>query len=166
MYGAKTVNLTAGPNGGVINLRTSGNAISVYNSNARLNINGGIYSGTAYAIDCQSGQVVITAGQFNGIIYGAFHESGSSNNITIASGSTATPANWRTVTAASVTVTAPSYKPGDINRDGIVNISDLNILLANYNLSGTAIINPNADLNNDNIVNISDLNILLANYGK
>jgi hypothetical protein len=62
--------------------------------------------------------------------------------------------------SATVTVTTVSAKPGDLNGDGQVNITDLSILLTNYNSSNAA-----ADINNDGSVNILDLSILLSNYG-
>jgi hypothetical protein len=53
-----------------------------------------------------------------------------------------------------------SPKTSDLNGDGQVNITDLSILLTNYNSSNAA-----ADLNNDGSVNIFDLSILLTSYG-
>ena len=58
------------------------------------------------------------------------------------------------------------YLPGDINRDGDVNILDLSILLANFGKSGAAITDLLADINEDGDVNILDLSILLSNFGK
>jgi len=54
--------------------------------------------------------------------------------------------------------------PGDLNGDGVVNVSDLLLLLGEW---GTCA-DPNdcpADLNDDGVVNVSDLLILLANWG-
>jgi hypothetical protein len=51
-------------------------------------------------------------------------------------------------------------KPGDLNSDGSVNISDLSILLSNWNTASAT-----ADINQDGTVNILDLSILLSNYG-
>jgi hypothetical protein len=50
---------------------------------------------------------------------------------------------------------------GDVNGDGVVNITDLSILISNYNTNYAP-----ADFNKDNIVNILDLSTLLSNYGK
>jgi hypothetical protein len=55
----------------------------------------------------------------------------------------------------------PAPTPGDANGNGHVDITDLSILLSNYNTS-----NASCDFNNDGIVNITDLSILLSNYGK
>jgi plastocyanin len=53
---------------------------------------------------------------------------------------------------------------GDLNSDGIVNVSDLLILLSNW--GACAELGPcPADLNGDGVVNVSDLLILLANWG-
>ncbi|MBW7906273.1 MAG: hypothetical protein LC135_04670 [Phycisphaerae bacterium] len=57
---------------------------------------------------------------------------------------------------------APSC-PGDVNGDGVVNQSDLGILLANFGQNvppGTL-----GDLNGDGVVGQPDLGILLANFG-
>jgi hypothetical protein len=51
---------------------------------------------------------------------------------------------------------------GDLNKDGIVNITDLSILLTNWGRTNA----PDQDVNNDGTVNIFDLSVLLSNYGK
>ena len=55
---------------------------------------------------------------------------------------------------------APTYKPGDINHDGAVNVFDLSILLSHYSTA----YNP-ADIDGNGAVNIFDLSILLSHYG-
>ena len=162
---AKTVNFTAGPNGGVVNPGTISQVLAINNANARLNINGGTYTGGMITIQGVSGRVEITAGQFNGgTILGALVDLSNRGIFTIADGSVANPADWKDINAPQVTVTSAN-KPGDINNDGDVNVRDLSILLENYGLSGTALTNPNADINNDGDVNVRDLSILLENYG-
>jgi hypothetical protein len=60
------------------------------------------------------------------------------------------------------TLAAPNPAlPGDLNNDNTVNISDLSILLSNYNTS-----NSTADINGDGTVNILDMSILLSHYGQ
>jgi hypothetical protein len=61
-------------------------------------------------------------------------------------------------------------KPGDINNDNNVNITDLSLLLSSYNQNTTNCITNNTykcDLSSpgDGIVNIFDLSILLSHYG-
>ncbi|HEX5395377.1 MAG TPA: dockerin type I domain-containing protein [Candidatus Saccharimonadales bacterium] len=51
--------------------------------------------------------------------------------------------------------------PGDVNNDNTVNITDLSILLSNYNTNY-----PAADFNSDGTVSILDLSVLLSNYGR
>lgn len=51
--------------------------------------------------------------------------------------------------------------PGDLNNDNTVNITDLSILLSDYNTSNSA-----ADINGDGIVNVLDLSALLSHYGQ
>lgn len=54
--------------------------------------------------------------------------------------------------------------PADLNGDGVVDVSDLLILLSNWGQCppGDECL---GDINNDGVVNISDLLILLANWG-
>jgi endonuclease/exonuclease/phosphatase family metal-dependent hydrolase len=58
----------------------------------------------------------------------------------------------------SVEVTEPS-RPGDLNGDGVVDASDLSLLLAQWGTSGAA------DIDGDGVVGGSDLALLLANWG-
>jgi hypothetical protein len=56
--------------------------------------------------------------------------------------------------------------PGDADGDGDVDMSDLGIVLASYDLFlGDPFYDPRADFNGDDAVNIEDLGILLANFG-
>jgi hypothetical protein len=55
----------------------------------------------------------------------------------------------------------PTPKPGDLNNDGKVNISDLSILLSNWGKTGATV---TGDINKDGKVNISDLSTLLSNW--
>jgi hypothetical protein len=58
----------------------------------------------------------------------------------------------------------PPCAIADLNCDGVVNVSDLLILLGEWGSCA----DPNdcpADLNNDGVVNVSDLLILLSNWG-
>lgn len=67
------------------------------------------------------------------------------------------------VTFASSTVYNVYMKvgiPGDVNKDGIVNFSDLNAVLSQFGSPGFA------DLNLDGVVNFSDLNTVLSNFGR
>jgi hypothetical protein len=60
---------------------------------------------------------------------------------------------WKSFAATAV--------DADINRDGVVDITDLSILISNYGTSNAV-----ADVNHDGTINILDLSILLSNYGK
>ena len=60
----------------------------------------------------------------------------------------------------------PEPCPTDINGDGIVDLSDLQALLAAYGSQpGDGNWNPNADFNGDDSVDLSDLQQLLSDYG-
>ncbi len=82
-----------------------------------------------------------------------------------------TPPDFSPVTQATVDTSAASITvsvtlQGDLNGDGSVDLSDLSVLLATYNLcAGDAGYNGAADIDGDDCVGLSDLSILLANYG-
>jgi hypothetical protein len=57
--------------------------------------------------------------------------------------------------------------PGDVNRDGVVNISDLaTIALAYHSSPGSPNWNPLADVDKDGYIGISDLSICALYYHK
>lgn len=62
--------------------------------------------------------------------------------------------------AATLNASTVARKIGDINGDGSVDITDLSIMLSDWNTSTAA-----ADLNGDGIVNIFDLSTLLSHWG-
>jgi hypothetical protein len=51
---------------------------------------------------------------------------------------------------------------GDCNNDNVVNVTDLSLLLSNYNSTS----NLSCDFNHDNVVSILDLSTLLSHYGQ
>ncbi len=64
--------------------------------------------------------------------------------------------------------TIPIYKPEDVNRDGVVNITDIVLAATNFddpNLAALAQINLYPDVNNDGIVDIRDLVLIAAEIG-
>jgi len=61
----------------------------------------------------------------------------------------------------STPIPTPTYLPGDINKDHVVNIQDYILLSNAFGTNNTA-----ADLNSDGTVNIQDYIILSNNFGK
>lgn len=57
----------------------------------------------------------------------------------------------------NVTSSSPTIR-GDVNGDGVVNISDINLII-NMILSGT--FNAKGDVNSDGVVNITDINAVI-----
>ncbi len=83
-----------------------------------------------------------------------------SSDSQVSFGDTSTLANSNSLTAWVVVEGIPDCTAGDLNCDGIVDGTDLGILLGAWNTDACA-----ADLNHDLIVDGSDLGILLGNWG-
>jgi acetyl esterase/lipase len=65
--------------------------------------------------------------------------------------------------AAGAFLIAELTRPfGDANRDGLVNLSDFNILAANFGQSGGW---RQGDFNSDGMIDLGDFNLLAANFG-
>jgi hypothetical protein len=62
--------------------------------------------------------------------------------------------------ASSLTASTVASKIGDLNADNQVDITDLSILLSNWNTSNAV-----ADINKDGTVNITDLSMMLSHWG-
>ena len=62
---------------------------------------------------------------------------------------------------ATTEITAPAFLPEDVNRDGVVNISDLTYVASNIGKTGRHA----ADVNGDGVVNIVDLTLVAAKIG-
>lgn len=58
----------------------------------------------------------------------------------------------------------PTAKPGDVNGDNLVNLTDLSTLLSNFGKAGTT--KSQGDLDGNSSVNLQDLTVLLSNFGK
>ncbi|MEA1952115.1 MAG: hypothetical protein U9N87_12070, partial [Planctomycetota bacterium] len=58
----------------------------------------------------------------------------------------------------------PEFLPGDANRDGSVDVSDLGILATNYD-AGSGFEWGDGDFTGDGLVDVSDLGVLATNYG-
>ena len=90
---------------------------------------------------------------------------------TLTSTKTPTPTQvvaTNTLTPTATGTTAPTAtaapKPGDANGDGLVNITDIGIVVDAYGTLPPS--DPRADLNKDGFVNILDVGIIIDNYGK
>jgi hypothetical protein len=61
-------------------------------------------------------------------------------------------------------VVAESFLPGDLDNDGFVGITDLNIVLGNWNQNVTTGDPLSGDPSGDGFVGIEDLNTVLGNW--
>jgi hypothetical protein len=90
----------------------------------------------------------------------SYNDSGLTNTTSYTYSLVATDGAGNTSAAATLTAVTVTAKPGDLNGDNTVDITDLSILLSNFNTSNSV-----ADCNKDGIVDILDLSILLSNFG-
>jgi len=67
----------------------------------------------------------------------------------------------QTASCYIINVTVPAAKLGDIDGNGMVNITDV-MALINYLINGNAINEQNADMNNDGKINITDTTMLIS----
>jgi hypothetical protein len=63
------------------------------------------------------------------------------------------------VSGASSSVSATTYRRGDLNQDGTVDVVDLSIMLSDWESS-----DPVSDINGDGTVDVVDLSIMLSNW--
>ncbi len=82
---------------------------------------------------------------------------GTSYNYTV----TALDAANNTSTAATLTASTVSLKTGDIDKDNVVGVKDLSLLLSKWGTTDAA-----CDINQNGTVDVYDLSMLLTNYGK
>lgn len=78
-------------------------------------------------------------------------------------------AGGRTTREVEIVVEAPGegeVLPGDLNRDGVVNIDDLTLVTSNFGRTASEASDQRADANADGIINIDDLNIVTSNFGR
>ena len=70
-----------------------------------------------------------------------------------------------TLGLVDVTVRAKYRWPGDLNGDGVDDITDLNMVLIDWGKSG-GFTDANSDGNDDGTIDITDLNLVLIDWGK
>lgn len=89
-----------------------------------------------------------------------YNDTGLTSTTTYSYSLVATDAAGNSSVAATLSAATVTLKPGDLNGDNLVDITDLSILLSNWNTTNAV-----ADINKDGTVNIFDLSILLSHYG-
>jgi chitinase len=148
-----TVSLTAPSNGATV----SGSSVSVA-ANASDNVG---VAGVQFKLDGANLGAEDTTSTY-GITWDTTAASNGSHALT----ATARDAAGNTATSASINVTVSnsggSCPNGDVNGDCHVTITDLSILLSNWNSTTNA----TCDLNGNGVVDIFDLSILLSHYGQ
>ncbi|MCX7806676.1 MAG: PKD domain-containing protein, partial [Planctomycetota bacterium] len=72
-----------------------------------------------------------------------------------------------TATGNVVVTVKAGTGPGDLNGDGLVNVTDLTIVTSNFGKSsGDPGFDSRADANGDGVVNVMDLTVVTTNFGK
>jgi hypothetical protein len=145
-----TVSMSAPSNGATV----SGASVTV-SANASDNIG---VAGVQFKLDGNNLQTEDTTSPYS-IIWDSTSVSNGSHSLT----AIARDAAGNTTTSSVVTVTVSNAcSSGDVNGDCHVTITDLSILLSNWNSTTNAA----CDLNHNGVVDILDLSILLSNYGR
>ena len=85
----------------------------------------------------------------------------ASNGITLSLDAAAYVPGGTATTPTPTPTPVATRKNGDVNGDGVINVVDLSLLLAEWGKS-----NANADFNHDGTINVVDLSMLLAQWGK
>jgi uncharacterized protein (DUF2141 family) len=105
---------------------------------------------------------------FSAALDAATQSSGSGTSV--ATGTLLSATSYAMVTNVTATKLPTPYSQGDINGDGTIDESDLDLLQANFGRTTNLVKDAQGriigDLNGDGVVNISDFNILASNYGK
>ncbi len=76
------------------------------------------------------------------------------------------PSTTITLNQPAVSVTATYTHDGDVSRDGVVDITDLNMILMNWGRTGGDIVPSRTDIDGDGAITITDLNHVLIDWGK
>ncbi len=102
----------------------------------------------------EQGQQFIIVAASNGTISGAFDQVAGYGSYSVAYGAN----------SVVLTVNVPPM-PGDTNGDGVVNVSDLLTIIAQWGMCPAAPVFCSGDLTGDGVVNVSDLLAVIANWG-
>lgn len=82
---------------------------------------------------------------------------------------TATKTSHLSYTKANITAEAtvnPVVKAGDMNADGIADVSDMALIVKNYGaIAGSDGYSNSCDVNEDDIMDVSDMALVVGNYG-
>jgi hypothetical protein len=123
-----------------------------------LSFTSGTYQATMYKDGTTSTDIAITSQQFT---------SSDSVSLTLSANGGSVVYLKQLSQTATPTTQQPSptpTKPGDLNGDLSINLSDLSILLANFGKNNQT--RSTGDITGDGMINLSDLSSLLANFGK
>jgi autotransporter-associated beta strand protein len=157
----------------LLDINNSSLAFSKFLGTGALNLNGTLKFNVADVTDTSGSWQVVAASTLSENYGGAFAVELADGTAFTKSGDVwthAAPASgtWTfTPSTGALTLTStPTYLPGDANRDGTVNGSDLNTVLSNYNQTVAGDTWSYGDFNGDNAVNGTDLNTVLSNYNQ
>jgi outer membrane protein assembly factor BamB len=142
-----------------------GGAVALSDSHAVIGARGSNVLGPnlnrAYVFDVRTGEEIATLFPKNGEAHEAF---GASVTMTKSRAVVGVPGDdgvvENTGSAFLFDLSSLFGCPGDVNDDGLINLADLNIVLANFGTMGEI-----GDATGDGLVNLADLNTVLANFG-
>jgi hypothetical protein len=165
----KTFDKWIGDTAGIANVNAAGTTITMPPANATITAT---YKDILYALTVNSGSgsgtyvagvvvpIVADAPPSSGMVFKAW--TGDTACVADATAASTT----LTMPAANAALTATYRLRGDLNGDGFVGQTDLDIVLSMWGRSGSAITDKRADIDFNNFVGQGDLDVILGQWGK
>ena len=72
-----------------------------------------------------------------------------------------TESDWSNIEEVTLFENGHGFDPGDVNHDGVVNVTDVTTLISSVLGAGTEVCEICADINSDGVVNITDVTLLI-----
>jgi autotransporter-associated beta strand protein len=169
-FGGSTYTGVTNVESGALQIDDASSATNVLtNVNAAAHTGGTNVAGGFLVLDCSSDSVneASLANTVQGLLHAAYNgghnsfQAGRDYQLYSAAASNRIALGW-VDNAATHQVTVMPALYGDANLDGVVDVNDLNTVLANYNQSGASW--SQGDFNYDGVVGFADLNKVLTNY--
>ena len=76
---------------------------------------------------------------------------------------TGNESEWSNIEMVTLAESAQTHEEGDVNHDGIINVTDVTLLISRVlNDANDAVCDICADMNDDGVINITDVTMLIS----